>query len=379
MPKKGKLILTIIYELKLKVNQVILWLSIKLGLVRSIMIVPYQGFGNHKRIFLVGRVIRDNRIKKSGPDDSIWQNIDKMARRFQTVVIPNVQVKATYEGREFYASTNEEGYFEFKIDWTQPETALSRWKTVPLTLTDQVIKRQGPVTATGEVFVPKGMLDFGVISDIDDTVIPTGAMRLLDMLKTTFAKNAHTRVPFAGVSALYKALEKGKDGIESNPFFYVSSSPWNLYDFLMELLEVQDIPHGPLMLRDIGLSRTELIAGSHEVHKLEQIRNILSFYPDLPFLLFGDSGQDDPDIYLQIVKEFPGRILKVFIRDIHESKHSYVKNKTLEMKKHGVEMHLVKNTIEATQIALSHGWILPDDISDIVKEKALDEENQTRQ
>jgi len=373
MPNKGKILLTIIYEFKLKINQIILWISIKLGLVRAIMIVPYQGFGKNNQLLVVGRVLRDNRIKKATPGDSVWKNIDKMVRRFQTIVIPNVRVKAEFQGEEFIAVTNEEGYFEFDFKIATPIQLQSRWQKVQLTLLDVVIRRQGQVSAIGEVFIPSGKIDYGIISDIDDTIIPTGAMRLTEMLKTTFSKNAYSRVPFAGVSALYQSLEKGKDGIESNPFFYVSSSPWNLYDFLLELLEVHHIPQGPLMLRDIGLSRTELISGSHEEHKLQQIRNILSLYDKLPFMLFGDSGQDDPAIYLQIVKEFPGRILIVFIRDIHPSRRAIADGIRLKMKELGVEMMLVEDTVEATKHAINQGWVLSDDLLKVAEKKQKDE------
>lgn len=371
---KGKRIfLNIIYELKLKVNQAILWVSIKLGWVRSIMIVAYQGYGSDKEIFLVGRVIRDNRIGKSTAEDSVWKNIDKMFRRFQTVIIPGVRVKAEIRGEEFEAITNEEGYFEFEIKLQSTKQVLESWESVQLTLLDQVIRKQGEVTAFGELMVPKGMIDYGIISDIDDTIIPTGAMRLTEMLKTTFVKNAYSRIPFPGVSALYKALQKGKNGIESNPFFYVSSSPWNLYDFLVELLKVHQIPIGPLMLRDIGLSRTELISGNHKDHKLEQIRNILSVYGKFPFILFGDSGQEDPSIYLQIIKEYPNRIQSVIIRDVHDSRREYAHEIGLEMKQLGVAMLLVKDTLEASRYAIAQGWVLEEDLVDIAKEKTSDE------
>lgn len=373
MTQKRKVLLHIIYDFKLRLNKIILWISIKLGFVRTILIVPYQGFGVKDKIFLVGRVIRDNHIGKSTPEDSVWKNIDKMFRRFNTVVIPGARLKMEILDEEFFSTTNEEGYFEFKIKLQQPSPALAHLQKVRLTLLDQVIHRQGEVTAMGEVTVPKGIVDYGIISDIDDTVIPTGAMRITEMLRTTFAKNAYSRVPFPGVSALYKALKKGKDDLESNPFFYVSSSPWNLYDFLVELLHVHQIPSGPLMLRDIGLSRTELISGSHKDHKLEQIRNILSFYPKLSFLLFGDSGQEDPTIYLQIVKEFPNRILAVIIRDVHESRREFANKIGVEMKQLGVNMLLVKDSLEATRYAISQGWILEDDLLDILRVKARDE------
>jgi phosphatidate phosphatase APP1 len=113
------------------------------------------------------------------------------------------------------------------------------------------------------------------------------------------------------------------------------------------------------MLRDVGLSRTELISGDHEEHKLEQIWKILEIYSSLKFMLIGDSGQEDPAIYLKVVKEFPGRILVVFIRDIHDSRHEFVEEKQAEMKLLGVEMKLIKDTEEIKNHSISKGWILP--------------------
>ncbi len=372
--EKRNIPLTILYELKLAVNKLTLWLWIKLGLVKSLLIVPFEGFGNEKEILLVGRVIRDNRIGESTPEDSIWRNIGRMRRRFMSVVIPGVQVKAQFLDKEYVVKTDEEGYFEFKIHPKKDIQILARWQQIKLALIDQVIRNQGEVTAIGYVFLPVGNLDYGIISDIDDTIIPTGAMRMTEMLKTTFAKNAHTRVPFPGVAAFYKALQKGTDGVESNPFFYVSSSPWNLYDFLNELLQIHHIPKGPLMLRDIGLSRTELISGSHSEHKLAQIRQILSTYSLLPFILIGDSGQEDPAIYLQVVKEFPGRILIVFIRDVHASRHASVKQISEELNELGVKMLLVETTLEASRYAIGKGWIMEEDLADIAHEKVEDEQ-----
>ncbi|RAI92031.1 App1 family protein [Algoriphagus yeomjeoni] len=371
--QKRNLALTVLYETKLAINQAVLWLWIKLGWVKSILIMSYEGFGNEKEILLVGRVIRDNRVGTSTPEDTVWQNISKMRRRFMTVVIPGVEVRAEFDGDEYFAKTDEEGYFEFKIHPKKQIPFLSRWQQIKLTLVDQVIRNQGEVTAFADVFLPMGNIDYGIISDIDDTIIPTGAMRMTEMLKTTFAKNAHTRTPFPGVSAFYKALQKGTDGVESNPFFYVSSSPWNLFDFLQELLQIHHIPKGPLMLRDIGLSRTQLIAGSHSEHKLEQIRHILSTYSQLPFMLIGDSGQEDPTIYLQIVREFPGRILMIFIRDVHSSRHDFVQGIREELQSLGVEMLLVKDTLQASGYALSKGWVLEEDMVGIAQEKIKNE------
>lgn len=357
MTKKSKILIPIIYDVKLFVSKLVLWITIKLGLLRSIIIVSYNGYGFGNQIFMVGRVLKNNRVAKSSPEDSVWSNVKKMIRRFRTIVIPGVRVKTVIDGQEFIAITNEEGYFEFSIDLKKTVQADAEWITLPLVLLDQVVRRQSEVQTNAPIYIPLQGVEFGVISDIDDTIIPTGAMRLGEMLKTTFAKNAHGRVPFPGVSSLYSALRFGADGIENNPFFYVSSSPWNLFDFLIQLMDIHSIPAGPLMLRDIGLSRTELISGDHGEHKLAQIRKILKVYSSLNFMLIGDSGQEDPAIYLEVVKEFPERILTVFIRDIHESRHEFVMEKQAEMKLLGVEMLLIKDSEEAKAYASAKGWI----------------------
>lgn len=363
-------LLPLLYFFKRKFSQAKLWLWIRLGLVKSVMIQPYLGFGNEREVYLAGRVLEDKGIIPASPEDTFWRNFRTMRKRFLTVIIPGVEVKANWKGKQFFSQTDEEGYFEFRI---HPQTApKSGWQSISLSLTRAVLTHQQEVSAEAMVFIPSSEADFGVISDIDDTIVPTGAMRLWDMLKTTFAKNAHSRIPFPGVSAFYAALRKGSDGVDSNPLFYVSSSPWNLYDFLMELMEVHQIPPGPLMLRDLGLSRDQLIAGSHRDHKLKQIRHILGVFHHLDFILIGDSGQEDPVIYQEIIEEFPGRVLAVYIRNVADKA---LKQLQVEYQKIGVPLILVKDTMEASEHAAQNGWILETDRNKIRRQKVEDEED----
>jgi phosphatidate phosphatase APP1 len=105
----------------------------------------------------------------------------------------------------------------------------------------------------------------------------------------------------------------------ARPFFYVSSSPWNLYGFIAEFMEMNGIPHGPMFLKDYGIDRTQFIRKSHEAHKLEAIENVLGLYPQLRFLLIGDNGQRDVSVYAQVVRDFRDRVAAVFIRDVDGS------------------------------------------------------------
>jgi phosphatidate phosphatase APP1 len=126
------------------------------------------------------------------------------------------------------------------------------------------------------------------------------------MILTVILSNEHTRKPFEGVAAFYRALQKGVSGAEANPIFYVSNSAWNLYTLLLEFLNLQNIPFGPLLLRDFGAHL--FFSKDPRSHKKSNIKMILDSFPHLPFVLIGDSGEQDPEIYRDVVKEFPTRI-----------------------------------------------------------------------
>jgi phosphatidate phosphatase APP1 len=178
------------------------------------------------------------------------------------------------------------------------------------------------------------------------------------MARMVLLANARTRLPLAGVAAFYRALQGGANGMSPAPFFYVSSSPWNLYDLFVHFMEIHDIPAGPLLLRDLGLSQGVLIQSSHAAHKRDQIDRLLQHYPDLNFILIGDSGQRDPEIYRQVVIDFPGRIRAIYIRDTSVAKRSeVVETMAHELSRQGVDMLLIQNTVAAAEHAAAHGLI----------------------
>ncbi len=204
----------------------------------------------------------------------------------------------------------------------------------------------------GSVLVPAGAR-FGVISDIDDTVVRSSVTSLLRMVWTTFLNNAHTRLPFEGVASFYHALQRGEGG-EFNPIFYVSNGPWNLYDLLEDFLDVHGVPAGPFFLRDWSPSTVRSAAE----HKLGTVRALLATYPELPFVLIGDSGEKDPEIYHQAVREHPGRIRAIYIRDVTTKKRdTAVQAIAREVSSLGVEMLLVPDTVAAAEHAVREGLI----------------------
>ena len=216
---------------------------------------------------------------------------------------------------------------------------------------------------------------FGVISDIDDTVLVTGATSMLQTARLTFLGNAYTRLPFAGVAAFYRALQSGPVTTLFNPIYYVSSSPWNLYDLLIDFFRIQGIPKGPILLRDLGLDPALLSSGSHHTHKLAMIRKVLDVNPQLAFVLIGDSGQQDPEIYTQVVRENPGRIRAIYIRDVTpETRDASVRELISTAEAADVPMLLVTDTVAAAEHAATLGLIDPDTIPEIRADRRADKE-----
>jgi len=342
-----------------------------------VQILPYRGYGTRERLWLQGRVLEDEPVGTAGKKDSVWRNLGNTWKRFETDELPGIRVEARVGGWTGEMVTDEEGYFRFDVNLPEPLAASlpedgRLWHEVELELPES------PVRACGEVLVPPAGARFGVISDIDDTVVETGVTRRLAMARTVLLRNAHTRLPFAGVAAFYAALHEARESRGPNPLFFVSASPWNLYDLLAEFMGLHGIPRGPILLRDLGLDRRRLLKVPTAEHKLGCIRPILETYPELPFILIGDSGEQDPEIYREVVREHPGRILAVYIRAIRargDSPERAARVEALagEMRREGVPMLLVPDTEAAAVHAAEHGWIDPGRLPGVREEKVKDE------
>jgi phosphatidate phosphatase APP1 len=284
-----------------------------------------------------------------------------MALRFESNEVPRARVRASFGSLRAETVADEEGFFEVRLEPSEPLTGPTRWHPVELELLHPRSPDGARVRSTGQVLVPTGA-DFGVISDIDDTVVRSSATNVLKMAWIVLLNNAHTRLPFEGVDAFYEALRRGVEGRAHNPIFYVSSSPWNIYDVLEDFLDVHGVPEGPLFLKDWSLS----VLGKHRTHKLGIIRTLLSTYPDLPFVLIGDSGEEDPEIYLQATREHPGRITAIYIRDVTSGERdAELRALAKEALSLGTEMVSVEDTAAAAEHAASIGLIAPDAVPKI--------------
>ncbi|WP_456694816.1 App1 family protein [Aeromicrobium sp. P5_D10] len=269
----------------------------------SFRIESYGGHGGPEGLIVRGRVLDNLEPSKAAEGEGLGAAVRRSVQNFLTHELPGVPLKIQVGTSRVDAFTDVDGYFVVPIP--QAAQLLSPWTTGTVSLNGEYRGLTEPHATPVDVRVPDQTAHFGVISDIDDTVIKTGVQRTAQMLLQTFTGSALTREPFPGAAALYRDLAGA-----ANPVFYVSSSPWNLHAFLTAFLDHHGFPAGPLLLRDL-LGTAE---GREQKHG--RIREILDFHPDLPFVLIGDSGEKDPQIYADIVRSHPGRILAVYIREV---------------------------------------------------------------
>ena len=362
-------------------------LSGRLESEKPYRIIYYRGFGgpshgSQTAVWLKGRVLRQRDLSTPSDRDTFWQNLLATYQRFESDEVPGVTVRVEAFGQTHTTITDKEGYFELTITSPTELTPGRAWFPVRYSL-DGILQPDSSETTENQPVVKDGYLMisppyslFGVISDIDDTVLVTDATNLLQTAKLTFLGNAYTRLPFAGIAAFYRALQSGPVTTLFNPIYFVSSSPWNLYDLLVDFFRIQGIPKGPILLRDFNLSTNLLSSEGHHTHKLAMIRKVLDVNPQLPFVLIGDSGQQDPEIYAQVVHENPGRIRAIYIRDVSDDRRDEAVRELIRTAEAAnVPMLLVSDTVAAAEHAASLGLIDPDTIPEIRADRRADKES----
>jgi phosphatidate phosphatase APP1 len=338
-------------------------------------IVAYRGYGNAKRVLVHGRALECESIPRSTDKDSRWTNLINTYKRIESDPLAGARVLARVGTTEQELVADDEGFFRGWIDLAEPLPADITWHPVELRLLQPLRPEQPDVKTTGLILVPSKLAGFGVISDIDDTVIQSRIANFLQAVRTVMLGNARTRLPFPGVAAFYQALERGGDGERRNPIFYVSSSPWNIYDIIAEFLEIQKIPIGPICLRDWDIDRSALTSKRLKGHKDPLIREILDLYPGLPFILIGDTSQKDPEIYRAVIDEYPQRIPAIYIRNVEPNpeRSAAVQALAKEVLAAGSSLILADDSFAAANHAAENGWITRESLPMVREEKKADE------
>jgi phosphatidate phosphatase APP1 len=269
----------------------------------------YRGYANEQELIVMGHVFK--RTYNYDFQKKNFKNATSIINQFRIKTIQNFDVYLKFGEHEIHTKTLDDGYFkfciplekEFHFGWMEYEVSI-KYKT--------------------EIIISKGSFirphdgNLGIISDIDDTFLISHTKNIFKKMYILLFKNVNDRKVFKDVVPHYQALSSAgrnnKD--EQNAFFYISSSEWNLYRFIVKFTKIHQLPRAVILLKDIKRGITDFFMsgrGNHN-HKFDKIKHVLEFYPNLKYVLLGDDSQHDPFLYEQICKIFPVTVIAVYIR-----------------------------------------------------------------
>ncbi len=316
----------------------------------------YYATQHEHGVAVKGRILLARTWPHPDANDPAVVNLYHMLRRWCTPERPYSLVRLSAGGAPVERRADREGYFEVEIPAAEAPS-------------DELLIELPESTVSQPAHWPVDPLAYDpdclILSDIDDTVLVSHAGQFFSMVATTLFGNALTRQLFPGVVELYRALRHGPDPDRDrrNPIAYVTSSPYNLHGLLDLIFKENGLPSGPFFMTDWGLDEDKWLKRSHRDHKLDAIRHALSWYPDLPVLLIGDTTQHDVPVYVEAALEHPGRIAMILIHSLSSAKR--MEQLRLEAEKlagTGTAFHFFADHAEATAILAQAGWISADGI-----------------
>ncbi len=188
---------------------------------------------------------------------------------------------------------------------TEPSTPHVNWTTYTAEFPSDDDR-----TITGRVqLVPP--VGISIVSDVDDTLKHSNVPDRRDLFRNTFVRDFR---PIPGMPELYKQCAAA-----GAAFHYVSGSPWQLFEPLAEFWREQQFPQGSFHLKRFRLRETARkirTTSPQKAHKRAAIEPLLAAYPQRRFVLIGDAGEQDPEIYSSLMRDCPDQIAHVFIRSV---------------------------------------------------------------
>jgi phosphatidate phosphatase APP1 len=332
----------------------------RLGLLAPLRIAMYGGYGTDQEMRILGRVLEEREGAAPSIEDGPLSNFKRSFRQFESDEVANVeleiQVLSAPNARDLVRETarvvtDEDGYFILRHRFaTRVEPG---WLPVQARATAAPYPVSELPTAECQVLIPSPGARFGVISDIDDTILRTYVRNRARMLYLTLAYNPLTRLSFDGTMELYRGLRECGNGA---PFFYVSKSMWNLFPLLDSFIAHQRLPRGPLILRQVGLFTPR----QSIPHKANVISELLELYPRLEFILIGDSGERDLDLYLAAARANPGRIPIILIRNVSPvAQHAALHHAAQQNVPPGCRVLVFEDTAQAIALCSELGYWAP--------------------
>lgn len=306
----------------------------------------YTGFGNETSCVIYGHALSLSPLPRKTYRKFFVFNSIALLRLFMVKPMKHAKVKLLWENNSYETVTEDDGFFRFEWKPARPLKP-GNFKVEALLMakdSDTIIA----AAAEGEMIIPSSSA-FAFISDIDDTFLISHSSNFRKRLFVLLTENARSRRPFEGAVKHYRMLNGSDDEEKADiAFFYVSSSEWNLYNYIREFVRKNKLPDGVFLLNQIK-TFSKLFSTGQNKHggKFTRIVKIIEAYPHQKFVLLGDDSQKDIFIYTSIVEHFPQNVFCVYIRRVHTPEKPHVREKQKIIERAGIHFYYFAHSEDA--------------------------------
>lgn len=267
-------------------------------------ITLYPAYSDGATQIIEGRIVERRSHAQAEATDGRLLNLWRNARQFFNDERQQQAIElrlADYRGR---ARSDDEGYFRLE----EKMSLLPGWHSVEAA--------GGKASATGRLLVVPRENQLGLISDLDDTILVSEVNDKRRLLANTFLKNPAQRQAVPGMAALYTTLMRHNARPEAAPLFYLSASPRQMNDAIADFLGRNAFPPGVLITKRVSNDRSSEPLLDQFAYKTQKIEEIFARLPWVRFVLVGDDGERDPEIYDWVRQHYPERVADIWIRHV---------------------------------------------------------------
>lgn len=336
------------------------------GTLRDTYVAAFRGYVSEGKAHIRIRVTEMPYVPEATEIVADPKVVRTNLRRFVALAFPGVRLRVILGDAQVDVETDRHGYATAHVP--APDLSPGWHEYHAVTIPDN--SAESPIIATGEVLLPDPRAPFAVVSDIDDTVLRTGLTEGFVAVRQTLLGSASTRREIPGMPALYQGLASGIGNKPEPAFYYLSTGPWNLYEMLTEFLDIRGFPRGVLHLTDWGPQERYVMRSGKE-HKRLSLARMFAAYPKTKFVLIGDSGQNDPYVYVEAAREHPRQVRAIVILDVGD--HMAERAQELvqwqaELDEEGIPFYFVADAKEAASVMVHHRMVKKEVVTKVAEQ-----------